>query len=144
MKAKVSHEVKVVCTRTENARPTHGQVTIAVLDFYPLENGSWVVNERDTRERPFPAGGPQVVTWVDEEGVEHEGTATIGDRAIDSAPSTRKVTGGWLWRCPKCRMNRPLSEANLLRWREALPDRRVLDISLLPRNFSDTPRGPSN
>lgn len=131
----MAHEVRVVCTGADrlDGPAQHGRIDFTTLDFHLLDDGRWIVNERGTRLRPFPTDGPQVVTWVDEDGTEQTETATIGSKAVEPVAPTRKVSGGWRWKCPKCRRDRPMSEVTLLRWRDTFPEKRVLDISHLPR-----------
>ena len=117
----MSQRITVCCT----GKGTHGRVQWPAL----LVDGDSIIELLVRKGRSgLPTNTP----------VNAEGEAYVGELmsfAMLPVESHRQPDGGWRWKCPKCRLDKPLSNDNLRKWVDSLLTRgdKVADISHIPR-----------
>jgi hypothetical protein len=112
--------MKVVCTDGSN----HGEILFSLLD---VDGDS--IDEVLTRRGRSPVRGTGT---ANEAGIEVP--IKVPARMTVTVPSAQAVNGTWRWKCPQCRCDRRVTNANMRKWIELVTTRgsTTLDISGLP------------
>jgi hypothetical protein len=110
---------RVLCT----GRGDHGRIDWP--DLILGDDGS--IREDRTRQAPSPVRGI-VEGAIDGQHV----SGPLHRKAVVPAEQHLSEGGTWRWKCPRCHLDKPLSEDHLRGWMNATTGG-ILDISRLPR-----------